>query len=127
MRKTVLFFIITLAALVALTLSLSLAVSAADPYPNGCLDCHKKTADKDMSLPTVVKAAYAKHIPVKADADVNFCLKCHKAGSKVPLSKIAHDAHNKSKVFTGDYKGSCLSCHVAGSDGKMTQEIKGVK
>ncbi len=127
MRRTVLFLVLTLATVVALSLSFSVAASAADPYPNGCLDCHKKTADKDLSLPTMVKAAYAKHIPVKADADVNFCLKCHKPDGKLALQKILHDVHNKSKVFTGDYKGTCTSCHVAGSDGKMTTKVKGVK
>lgn len=102
-----------LAALVILTVAISVSVSAADQYPNGCADCHKG----DKSLATVVKASSAKHPPVAPTADINTCLKCHKAGTKLALNTKLHDSHQKAKI-------SCDACHAMPPSAKS---VKGVK
>ncbi|MGE5508143.1 MAG: hypothetical protein ACM3RP_06665 [Chitinophagales bacterium] len=100
-----------LAVLVVLLVGVSLTVAAADQYPNGCADCHKG----DKSLSATVKTL-PKHPPVAATADVNACLKCHKAGGPMALNKKMHDSHQKQKI-------ACDACHV--TVGKP--DIKGVK
>lgn len=103
-----------LVALVILLVAVSVSVAAADQYPNGCADCHKG----DKSLSATVKGL-AKHPPVAPTADVNACLKCHKAGTKLALNTKVHDPHMKAKV-------ACDACHVV-KDGKPTKDVKGVK
>lgn len=114
MKKLSLVFALLLAFMVVVSVS----VAAADAYPNGCADCHKKTADKDFTLAATVKGL-AKHPPVAASADVNACLKCHKAGTKLALNTKMHDDHQKAKV-------ACDACHIM-ANGKPTAALKGVK
>ena len=104
-----------LAVLFVLTLAVSVSVAAADKYPNGCADCHKG----DLALSKVLKDKFPKHPPVAATADINACLKCHKAGGPLALNKKMHDSHMKAKI-------SCDACHVV-ENGKPTKAVKGVK
>jgi hypothetical protein len=95
-------------------LALGVVALAADKYPNGCADCHK---DK-LAFQPLLKA-YAKHPPAAANADINACLKCHKAASKLALNTKIHDSHQKAKI-------ACDACHIM-KDGKPTKDLKGVK
>jgi cytochrome c553 len=91
MKKLALVF----AVVIALMVTVSVAVAAADAYPNGCADCHKKDGAKDTTLSATVKGL-GKHPPVSPTADINSCVKCHKAGTKMALNTKMHDSHQKA-------------------------------
>ena len=97
-----------------------------DKFKNGCADCHKKSADKDVSL----KAEVAKikgHPPVPADATVKVCLDCHKRSPEATkrITNGLHRIHAKSEYFRPKYNGSCVSCHGLKDNGEIY--IKGAE
>ncbi|MEA4882263.1 MAG: hypothetical protein VB144_01160 [Clostridia bacterium] len=87
--------------------------SAADVNPNGCVDCHKKTADgKDYSLPAEIKNL-KKH-PKASDSMLSTlkgCYTCH--AKRADLGGLMHAAHltGKDNSFIKAYDGSCTHCH----------------
>lgn len=106
---------IVLGLVACFVMVMAVMAQAADKYPNGCADCHVK----ELAFQPLIKKLYAKHPPVAATADINACLKCHKAGSKLALNTKMHDDHAKAKI-------ACDACHVM-KDGKATKDLKGVK
>lgn len=100
------------------------AAAEADRYENGCVSCHKKTADVDRSLP-----AYVKRIgghPEVRDATVNACYECHEAEKNYNLYKRfyqgIHRSHWRSSTFYSKQKAQCYSCHTVEANG-----VSGIK
>ena len=93
--------------------------SAKDAYNNGCVSCHKKTAEVDRTLPVYVKKI-AGHPDVK-EATVNACYECHEAEKDFNLYKkfvrATHLSHWRSEVFYTELKGQCYSCHTVENNG----------
>ncbi|WP_418791546.1 cytochrome c3 family protein [Phosphitispora sp. TUW77] len=96
-----------------------MASAAADPFENGCVSCHKKTAQVDQSLPAYV-TRISGHPEVK-EATVNECYRCHEAEKDYSLYKKfyrgIHKAHWESKTFYSEQKGTCYSCHTVETNG----------
>lgn len=90
-------------------------LTGKDPYPNGCVSCHVKSAGRDTRLNVDLKkikghpnvAGIVKTAPTD-------CAKCHAANSPNAISIVLHRAHfgkmGKS-VFVQKFGGNCLSCH----------------
>ena len=92
---------------------------SADPFPKGCVDCHKLQPDgkSDFRLNVGLKAvsghpdvtSIVKNVPTD-------CAMCHKAGTKAnELNIRVHEAHYGAKgdtTFVKSYGGECLNCHV---------------
>lgn len=101
------------------TYSTLLEAAQADPYENGCVSCHKKTAEVDRSLPVYV-AKIQGHPEVK-EATVNACYQCHEAQKNYNLYKKfvrgTHQVHWKSSIFYQKQNATCNSCHTAESNG----------
>ncbi len=95
------------------------ALAADDPYPNGCVSCHKKTSVTDRSLPAYVKRI-EDHPQVKG-ATISSCYDCHEAQKNYSLYKkfymYLHKFHWQSDVFYGTLKGQCFSCHTVEKNG----------
>ena len=108
-------------ATLALTL---LQVAGKDPYNNGCVSCHKKTADVDRSLPAYVKKISGH--PEVREATVNACYVCHERQKNPELYKRffrgIHKAHWGSETFYIKLKGQCFSCHTVETNG-----VSGIK
>lgn len=97
-----------------------------DQYKNGCVDCHKKTAERDSSLKAVVDDI-KNHPPVPADATAKTCLDCHRKSpeARTALANRMHKSHGDSKIFRPERNGSCASCHTMKDNGDMF--IKGAE
>ena len=101
---------------------------AADPYPSGCVDCHKVAGGVDTRLNVLLSAK--KHVDIAAivRSVPDGCMMCHRQGVQTgPLSKQAHPDHNdnpQTNKFTTVYKGTCLSCHKADAAGTPTVALK---
>lgn len=97
-----------------------MAWAKEDQYKNGCLDCHKKADNKDVSLKAVV-AKIENHPPVPADATGKMCLDCHKRSPEAltKLTNRLHKAHANSKYFRPKYNGTCVSCHALRDNGDV--------
>lgn len=93
--------------------------AADDPYPKGCVSCHKKTSDVDRSLPVYVKRIEGH--PDVSESTITACYKCHEAEKDYNKYKAfyrgIHEAHWKSTAFYGQSKGQCYSCHTVESNG----------
>lgn len=116
-------------------------ITVADPFPQGCVDCHKnqpemnfdatlapmlekwKTAVPPELLELAKKAATpgatvkGKHPDV---SDVKLipqdCVRCHKADSKMgpPMRRLAHLIHlsgGEKNHFIAYYGAQCTNCH----------------
>ena len=102
-------------------------VAAKDPFPNGCVDCHKDQGDgKDFTV--IAELAKINGHP-KIDKIVKVvpkdCLICHKGGPKPPAFNMAmHKVHFEKPAenrFVTEYKGACLNCHSLNLDtGEMS-------
>ncbi|MHB9093390.1 MAG: hypothetical protein ACYC21_01855 [Eubacteriales bacterium] len=95
-----------------------------DSYENGCVSCHKKTADVDRSL-----SAYVRRIsghPEVKETSVNACYACHEAQKNYDLYKRffrgIHKTHWGSGLFYTKMKGQCFSCHTVETNG-----VSGIK
>jgi hypothetical protein len=116
-------------------------LTAKDPYPNGCVDCHVAARDGDMRLSTLMaawtkavpapllakaKAASAdaskvkgKHLPlpnVKANLPQSCLAACHKKGSTIapPFGQLMHLVHltgGAGNRFITQFHGECTYCH----------------
>jgi hypothetical protein len=91
---------------------------SADPFPKGCVDCHKLQADgKDYRLNVGLKQV-AKHPDITSIVKnvPTDCTMCHKAGATAGLiSSAVHKAHYEAKgdgAFVKAYGGECLNCHT---------------
>jgi len=116
-------------------------ITAKDPYPNGCVDCHVAGRDADMRMSVLMtqwmvavpaalvdkaKAASAdatkikgKH-PAVPNAKTNLpqtCAGvCHKAGSTIapPFGRLLHLIHltgGAKNRFLTAQQGDCTHCH----------------
>ena len=92
-------------------------ITTKDPYPNGCVDCHKDAGSgKDYRVLTML-AKISTHPKIDKIVKVvpDDCLMCHKAGPKPPVfSQVMHKAHFEkpaTNTFVTTYTGSCLNCH----------------
>jgi hypothetical protein len=92
-------------------------ITSKDPFPNGCVDCHKDQKDgKDFRV--IAELANISGHP-KIDKIVKVvpkdCLLCHKGGPKPPaFNQAMHKVHfrnPKESAFVTVYKGACLNCH----------------
>lgn len=117
---------LALCALVGLVLTLTAQVPpgtlpgivSADPFPKGCVDCHKVQPDgKDTRISVLIKQV-SKHPDISAiiksvPAD---CGMCHRAGVAAgPIANAVHKQHFEAKgsgAFVRTYAGECLSCHA---------------
>ncbi len=101
-----------------------LDAAAADPFADGCVSCHKKTAQVDQSLPAYV-SRISGHPEVK-EATVNECYRCHEAEKDYSLYKKfyrgIHKVHWESQTFYNEQKGRCYSCHTVETNG-----VSGIK
>lgn len=101
-----------------------LDLAEKDPYQDGCVSCHKKTADVDRSLPAYVKRIEGH--PEVREATVNACYNCHEAQKSYDLYRKfyqgMHRAHWESEAFYGKAKGQCYSCHTVEKNG-----VSGIK
>ena len=97
-----------------------------DQYKNGCVDCHKKADNNDVSLQAKV-AEIKNHPPVPADATAKICLDCHRNSpeARSALANTMHKAHGDSKLFRPKYNGNCVSCHGMKDTGEIF--IKGAE
>jgi len=93
-------------------------ITVKDPFPNGCVDCHKdQGGGKDYRV--IAELAKIDGHP-KVEKIVKTvpkdCLMCHKTGAKAPeLQKVIHRVHfdkPASNPFVTVYKGACLNCHA---------------
>lgn len=89
-----------------------------DPYPRGCVDCHKaQTGGADHRL-NVSLNQVARHPDITAVVKSlpEDCAICHKAGTAAqPMDTILHKSHYGKRldsVFVRVYGGDCLSCHA---------------
>ena len=92
-------------------------ITVKDPYPDGCIDCHKdEGGGKDFRLNTELSKLNGHP---KIDNIVKTvpkdCLICHKGGPKPPaLGQSLHMVHFQKpseNVFVTQFKGACLNCH----------------
>lgn len=101
-----------------------LDAAAADPYGDGCVSCHKKTAQVDQSLPAYV-TRISGHPEVR-EATVNECYRCHEAEKDYSLYKKfyrgIHKVHWGSETFYNEQKGRCYACHTVETNG-----VSGIK
>lgn len=101
-----------------------LDAAAADPYEDGCVSCHKKTAQVDQSLPAYV-SRISGHPEVK-EATVNECYRCHEAEKDYSLYKKfyrgIHKVHWESESFYSEQEGRCYACHTVETNG-----VSGIK
>ncbi|GAB4272700.1 hypothetical protein [Thermincola ferriacetica] len=106
------------------TYSTLYAETADNLHTNGCVSCHKKTADVDRSLPVYVQRIEG-HPEVKQVA-VSACYNCHEAQKNYELYKKfyrrIHRAHWMSEIFYTKAKGRCASCHSVERNG-----VSGIK
>jgi hypothetical protein len=116
-------------------------LTAKDPYPNGCVDCHVATKDGDMRLSTMMAAwtkavpepllakaraassdpakVKGKHLPmpnVKANTPQTCLAGCHKKGSVIapPFAHLMHIIHlvgGADNRFIAQNQGECTYCH----------------
>ncbi len=116
-------------------------ITATDETPNGCVSCHKDnfklstiigswaTAGVPQEIVDLVKAAWpeatvsGKHPDVAAMVASQelptFCLNCHAADSKMPLSRDLHLVHftgAADNAFLTNYGGFCTQCHALNLD-----------
>lgn len=113
-------------------------ITAKDPYPRGCVDCHNGTANTsitavmkqltqkaDASLLTKAQAAAPKGMTIKGKhpnvstmvKDIpSSCLKCHARGSKMapPFAELMHTVHltgGDKNGYLSTFGGECTYCH----------------
>jgi hypothetical protein len=113
-------------------------ITAKDPFPRGCVDCHVQRPDKDQRLstllaqwnqkvdPQLLARAQAsspagttlkgKHPKVPLNDIPAGCLKCHARTSKLapPLATMLHGFHfggGKDNEFLTQFQGECTYCH----------------
>ncbi|MGA2642185.1 MAG: hypothetical protein ABSG21_14930 [Spirochaetia bacterium] len=92
-------------------------VAAKDPFPNGCVDCHKDQGDgKDFTvIAELAKISGHPKIDKIAKVVPKDCLICHKGGPKPPVfNQAMHRVHFQKPAenrFITEYKGACLNCH----------------
>jgi hypothetical protein len=93
-------------------------ITSKDPFPNGCVDCHKDQRDgKDFRV--IAELANISGHP-KVEKIVKTvpkdCLICHKTGGKAPeFNTVMHRVHfakPAENAFVTAFKGSCLNCHT---------------
>jgi hypothetical protein len=89
-----------------------------DPFPHGCIDCHKTQAGGtdtrlNVTLKTVAKHPDIARVVRNVPTD---CAICHKAGSGPKgVDIVVHKSHYEARgegVFVKTYGGDCLSCHA---------------
>ncbi len=115
-------------------------ITAKDPYPRGCVDCHVNRADMPVPLSARMKewsdkvdpkllarlqpfapngtTLKGKHPNVTAMIKEipGGCLKCHARGSKIapPFTTMIHGIHltgGDSNTFLTTFQGECTFCH----------------
>jgi hypothetical protein len=96
-------------------------ITSADPYPEGCVSCHKG----ELLLKTKLEVLKHRNIDSKVAVIPTDCRKCHsEEGGMDPIANIAHSMHYASgskSDFVTKYNGSCLNCHqVATGSGEVT-------
>ncbi|OGF56243.1 MAG: hypothetical protein A2Z21_02915 [Candidatus Fraserbacteria bacterium RBG_16_55_9] len=116
-------------------------ITATDERPNGCVNCHKDSfklstiiggwasAGASQEIVSLVKAAWpeatvsGKHPDVAAMVASQelptFCLNCHSADSKMPLSRDLHLVHftgGAENGFLTNFGGFCTNCHLINLD-----------
>lgn len=91
-------------------------LTAADSYPQGCIDCHVVYAElgRDKRLSVILQDRH----PAAADAFLDIpagCLECHARGPEPApsLARIVHLAHltGAENVFLSVFQGECTHCH----------------
>jgi hypothetical protein len=105
------------AALAAQTAAPLPGILTVDPYPDGCVSCHKNDANAVPLKLNLMLAKIQGH--PKVDAIVKTapkdCGMCHKAGAKMgdlsPVVHMAHFAKKADSLFIKQFQGSCLYCH----------------
>jgi len=88
-----------------------------DPYPAGCVSCHKNDTGAAALKLNLMLARIQGH--PKVDAIVKTapkdCGMCHKEGAKAgTLDSVVHKAHFAKKsdsLFIKQFQGACLNCH----------------
>lgn len=116
-------------------------ITAEDPHPNGCVDCHVNMKELDMDVristlmaqwqagvePKLLAAAKAaapdpekitgKHPKASTSGEIpKSCLICHGAASKTapPFARLMHVVHltgGEENLYMGYYQGDCTHCH----------------
>lgn len=104
---------------------------ATDKYPKGCASCHVNRGEgKDYTLAAEAKKV-KDHPPVKADATVATCIKCHGGKDETSFKRIIHEIHlvrkGKDNHFVSSYGGAtnCIACHAIAENGKVM--VKGLE
>jgi hypothetical protein len=100
-------------------------ITAADEYPNGCVDCHKVTGAVDSRLPVLLAARKHANITAVVNKVPGDCALCHREGTKAgALSSRTHGLHYtapRTNRFVTAYRGSCLACHSLDADTGVTR------
>ncbi len=121
-------------------------ITAEDAHPNGCVDCHRMTADgQDDRLSTAIAEWASAGVPEtllarsqaawpeaflegEHPAVSTFvanrplpraCVNCHKVDSGLPLEPLMHTLHyagGRETPFVGNHNGRCLQCHTMNAD-----------
>ncbi|MGI6037523.1 MAG: hypothetical protein ACOYD6_04770 [Limnochordia bacterium] len=94
-------------------------ITDADPYPDGCVDCHRKGDARDSRLSTIIArlAEEGRHPDVaeRTSTEVlpDSCAPCHGPDASLPLAVFSHRDHYQGddNVFITRYEGECLHCH----------------
>ena len=101
--------VLSASTLIAITGFVSVpAAAAADPYANGCVDCHVVYKDKglDERLSVALKAWSAGKIEPGLLA---------KAKASAPAGLTLKGKHPAAEDSLEDIPGACLDCHSSGS------------
>ncbi|TFG81137.1 MAG: hypothetical protein E4H19_15090 [Chromatiales bacterium] len=96
-------------------------ITSPDPYPEGCVSCHKGT----MLLKDKLQALEHRSIEGKVTIIPTDCKTCHSEEEGLdPIANIAHSMHyatGSKSDFVIKHNGSCLNCHqVATGSGEVT-------
>lgn len=105
-------------------------VNAKDDLPKGCVDCHVKSGNSDLTILAGMKSLISagKH-PKVADAmvdELKDCYACHKAGAAAgSVGTVVHVSHftGKENSFVKNYSGNCTWCHSV----DLTKGVVGIK
>lgn len=100
-------------------------ITVADPFPQGCVDCHIVLPNGEDHRMNVGIRRFPDHPPLDDHKRIpDDCRTCHEPGSLVgALDRLVHALHFRKPAenhFVGMFQGSCLACHrLDAGTGKM--------
>ena len=93
------------------------AITAADDYPEGCVDCHIETDDGDFRIATLLAEKGHTRINEGGDQVPQGCAYCHSAddeGTASSIRTLMHMIHYEEpddNLFVSESRSDCRHCH----------------